>query len=84
MAKASTLKELLGEHSGAIDLSEVPFEVGLKLLEELTEKVESGTLPLEKSIVAYERGSHLVNHLRKLLSGAEEKLRLLQKGPEEN
>ena len=80
MAKAITLKELLADDGAELDLSEVPFENGIKLLEELTEKVESGSLPLDRAILSYERGSRLMEHLRALVSGAEEKLRVLQKG----
>ena len=54
------------------------FETGLKLLEGLVTKVESGGLPLEKSMQAYERGVLLTGHLRGLISGAEAKLKVLQ------
>lgn len=77
--KQITLKDLLAEDDLAQKLGEVSFEDGLKILEELVEKVESGTLPLEKSIVSYEKGVLLIDHLRKQLSGAEAKLKVLQK-----
>ena len=83
MAKGCTLKDLLSDEKEGLDLSGVSFEEGIRLLEELTEKVEAGSLPLDRAIVAYERGSALVAHLRALVSGAEEKLRILQKGSEE-
>ena len=60
-------------------LSSLTFEQALKLLEEVVAAVESGTLPLDQSIGSYEKGTVLVQHLRKLLSGAEEKLRVLGK-----
>jgi len=77
--KDITLEKLV---SGAVkpeDVAALPFEEALKLLEELVNSVESGTLPLERSMTSYERGVLLVDHLRGLLSGAEEKLKLLQK-----
>ena len=62
-----------------IDLSTLSFEQSLKLLEELVASVESGSLPLDKAILSYEKGVQLVNQMRTLLSGAEEKLKVLQK-----
>jgi exodeoxyribonuclease VII small subunit len=60
-------------------LATLSFEQALKLLEEVVTAVESGTLPLDQSIGSYEKGTVLVQHLRSLLSGAEEKLRILGK-----
>lgn len=65
---------------GAIDGEQVQslsFEDALRLLEEVVSAVEAGTLSLDQSIGAYERGTQLVGHLRKLLSRAEEKLKVL-------
>ena len=81
MAKELTLKDLV-ESEGNPDLSNLAFEKGLKLLEELVQGVESGSLPLEKSIKAYERGAQLMSHLKGLLEGAEQKLKVLQPGKE--
>jgi exodeoxyribonuclease VII small subunit len=53
------------------------FEEALNLLEGVVAAVESGSLPLDQAIGSYERGTQLVQHLRALLSGAEEKLRVL-------
>ena len=78
MSKNITLKELL-EENGEKRLEQVGFEQGLKLLEELVSSVESGALPLEKAVVSYEKGVQLVEYLRGLLSGAEEKLKVLQR-----
>ena len=67
---------------GSVDESAVKglsFEEGLKLLEELVEQVESGTLPLERAITAYERGSLVVAQLKKALEGAEERIRVVNK-----
>lgn len=76
--KDVTLEQFL-EAKKAEDLLEgLGFESGLKLLEGLVTKVESGGLPLERSMQAYERGVLLTGHLRGLISGAEAKLKLLQ------
>jgi|GEM_PF-1429805 len=78
MSTPRSLKEFL-EEEGEKSLSGISFEEGLKLLEELVAGVESGSLPLDKAILSYEKGVALIAHLRALLSGAEQKLRVLQK-----
>lgn len=84
MAKSSgekiTLEALQKGEVGDDALAALSFEQALKLLEEVVAAVESGNLPLDQSIGSYEKGTVLVQHLRKLLSGAEEKLRVLGKG----
>jgi exodeoxyribonuclease VII small subunit len=82
MAKAGkdvtvTLEGLLSGDVSAAQVSELSFEQALKLLEEVVVSVESGSLPLDRAIGSYEKGTHLIQQLRKLLSGAEEKLRVL-------
>ena len=75
-----TVKKLLADDGGDTDYESLAFEEGLGLLEALVEQVEEGELPLEQSVLAYERGVALLSHLRGLISGAEEKLEKLQKG----
>ena len=77
------VKKLLAEDGKDVQFDPLSFEDGLTLLEELVEQVEEGELPLEKSILAYERGVGLLGHIRGLISGAEEKLEKLQKGASE-
>jgi exodeoxyribonuclease VII small subunit len=82
MAKAGkdvtvTLEGLLSGDVSAAQVTELSFEQALKLLEEVVVSVESGSLPLDRAIGSYEKGTHLIQQLRKLLSGAEEKLRVL-------
>lgn len=79
MTKTLTVQELLEDEKASEKIKDLPFESGLKLLEELVGKVESGTLPLEKAISSYERGVLIVSRLREQLSGAEEKLKILSK-----
>ena len=83
MAKELTIKELVDAESNP-DFAGLAFEKGLKLLEELVQGVESGSLPLEKSIRAYERGAVLMNYLKSLLEGAEQKLQVLQQPAKES
>jgi exodeoxyribonuclease VII small subunit len=77
---AVTLEALLNGEVSEQDVEALTFEAALKLLEEVVVSVESGSLPLDRAIGSYERGTLLIKHLRKLLSGAEEKLRILNNG----
>ena len=79
MAKSElSVEQLLSDEKVKEKISSLSFEQALKLLEELVGSVEGGALPLERSITSYERGVALVDHLRGILTGAEEKLRVLQ------
>jgi exodeoxyribonuclease VII small subunit len=53
------------------------FEEGLASLAELVARLESGSLGLSESIVAYERGVGLLRVLHDQLASAEERVRLL-------
>jgi exodeoxyribonuclease VII small subunit len=55
------------------------FEQMLKKLEGITARLESGELPLEKSLEAFEEGMKLARDLDKTLSQAEAKVELLLK-----
>jgi exodeoxyribonuclease VII small subunit len=82
MAKAGkevavTLEALLNGEVSEAQVGAMSFEQALKLLEEVVTSVESGSLPLDRAIGSYEHGTALIKHLRQLLSGAEEKLRVL-------
>lgn len=56
------------------------FEEGLKVLEKLVEKVESGELPLSETMIAYEKGAEIIKNLKAELQKAEEKITILKKG----
>ena len=53
------------------------FESSLKKLEEIVTELESGDLPLEKSIKAFEDGIKLTRHCQKLLTEADLKIEKL-------
>lgn len=53
------------------------FESSLEKLEEIVAELESGDLPLEKSIKAFEDGIKLTRHCQNLLSKAELKIQKL-------
>jgi len=75
--QAVTLEGLLSGSVTEAQVEALSFEQALALLEEVVVSVESGALPLDRAIGSYEHGTSLIKHLRKLLSGAEEKLRML-------
>ena len=79
MAKETKEIKLDSILEGKAELSSLSFEKGLALLEELVSRVESGSLPLDKAIEAYEQGVKLASKLQAELQGAEEKLKLLKK-----
>jgi exodeoxyribonuclease VII small subunit len=72
-----TIDDVMQGRIAAEDISKLSFEQALGLLEGVVTAVESGSLPLDQAIGSYERGTELVQHLRGLLAGAEEKLRML-------
>ena len=74
---AVTVDDVMQGRIAAEDISKLSFEQALGLLEGVVTAVESGSLPLDQAIGSYERGTELVQHLRGLLAGAEEKLRML-------
>jgi exodeoxyribonuclease VII small subunit len=78
--QAITLQDVMEGKVGPNEISQLRFEEALSLLEGVVAAVESGSLPLDQAIGSYERGTQLVQHLRGLLSGAEEKLRILNEG----
>jgi len=58
------------------------FEQALERLNKLVEKLESGQLPLEESVAAFEEGVKLTRRCEALLDSAEQRLQVLNK--EEN
>jgi len=72
-----SLEDIMQGRVTGDQVAKLSFEEALNLLEGVVAAVESGSLPLDQAIGSYERGTQLVQHLRSLLSGAEEKLRIL-------
>ena len=56
------------------------FEAAIAELDELVEKMESGQLPLEESLVAYQRGTALLKYCEGVLKDAEQKIKVLDGG----
>ncbi|HKJ83349.1 MAG TPA: exodeoxyribonuclease VII small subunit [Mariprofundaceae bacterium] len=58
-------------------MDKLSFEEALARLTELVEKLESGQLPLEESVAAFEEGVKLSRRCESLLDGAEQRLQVL-------
>jgi exodeoxyribonuclease VII small subunit len=54
------------------------FEEAMEELEQLVAKMESGELPLEASLAAYQRGSELVKHCAAQLERVEQQIKVLE------
>ena len=66
-----------------LDLTSLPFEVAMKELETIVDRLEKGQVGLEESIAIYERGEALKAHCDALLKSAEmriDKIRLSRDG----
>ena len=61
-------------------LGEMKFEAALAELEQIVQNMEGGRLPLEESLVAYRRGSQLLQHCQQQLSAAEHQIQVLENG----
>ncbi len=59
------------------DVSSLSFEEALTQLTELVQKLESGQLPLEESVAAFETGVQLTRRCESLLDAAEQRLQVL-------
>ncbi len=59
------------------ELQSLSFEEALQTLEEITRKVESGSLPLEETLVAFEAGVKLTQICRLKLDTAQGKIQKL-------
>lgn len=56
------------------DIASLPFEAAIKELEDIVDRLEKGNVPLEESIVIYERGEALKKHCDDLLKRAEARI----------
>ncbi len=63
--------------SKKIDVNALSFEQALAGLTELVEKLESGELPLEESVSAFEQGVKLSRRCEILLDQADQRLQVL-------
>lgn len=69
--------------SSRIMTDELPdFETALRELEGIVRKMETAELPLEESLIAYERGMRLLKSCQGALSVAENRLSTFEAGRE--
>lgn len=54
-------------------MKELTYEQAYKRLEEIVEKLENGSVPLEESIKLFEEGTKLANFCNSKLNAAEQK-----------
>jgi exodeoxyribonuclease VII small subunit len=66
----------------APDVAALPFEAALAELESIVKQLEGGRVPLEDSIVIYERGELLKRHCESLLKRAEARIERITLGPD--
>ncbi|WP_131115966.1 exodeoxyribonuclease VII small subunit [Lichenihabitans psoromatis] len=66
--------------TGGVDVAGLPFEKALAQLEEIVGQLEKGSVPLEESIVIYERGEALKKHCETLLRNAEMRIEKITLG----
>ena len=53
------------------------FEQSLQTLDEITQKMQSGNLPLEASLSYFEQGINLIKNCQKTLTEAEQRVQIL-------
>ena len=61
-------------------IKNLSFEDALEQLEEIVNQLESGDVPLDRSIATYERGEKLKRHCAELLKKAEERIEKIKVG----
>lgn len=57
------------------------FEAAITELESILQRIESGEVGLEESLVQYERGVFLIQHCRGVLASAEKQIEQISKTP---
>ncbi len=68
-----------------MNINELSFEQAMEALDEIVVEMESGDIPLEKSLQQFEKGVALARHTQKLLQEAEQKVQILtQKNGQES
>lgn len=65
--------------ANAAKKQEPSFEKTIERLEELADKMESGQLPLEQAMAAFEEGTALIKRCEELLAGYEQKITVLKR-----
>jgi exodeoxyribonuclease VII small subunit len=61
-------------------VANVTFEKALEELEALVARMEDGKLPLEESLIAYQRGADLIKYCESQLTEAQARIAILEGG----
>ena len=56
------------------------FETALAELEQVVSDMETGKLPLEEALAAYQRGAELLRQCRSRLDDAQQQVRIIEEG----
>ena len=64
------------------EISELTFEQALGALEDVVKQLESGEVPLDKSISLYEKGEQLRQHCQARLDSAQARIEKIVAGPD--
>ena len=72
-----TIQDSFADNSDEKLLDDIKFEEGTEIREALMNQIEEGSLSLDTSIVAYERGNKILSMLSSMLDGAEKKLEVI-------
>jgi len=75
---AKTSSEKINDATGADPaISNLGYEDAMKQLESIVDQLESGSISLEESLKAFERGRALSNHCRGILDNATKRIQTL-------
>lgn len=72
------MKDSSSQNPPAPDSAPADFETALARLESLVAQMESGAMPLEQSLAAYQEGVELARLCQQRLDAAEEQVKVLQ------
>ncbi len=74
MAKDKTAPSVSSETTGDSGVGELSYEQAREELIDIVAKIESGTVPLEESMMLWERGEALAAHCQSKLDAAQAQL----------
>ncbi len=67
---------------GSTEITQMSFEEALQALEKVVRDLESGEVPLDRSIDLYERGEELRRHCQARLDAAQARIEKIVAGPD--
>ena len=58
-------------------INKLSFEQGMEALEDIVKRLESGDMPLEESVAAFEQGTAIQKRLKAILDDGDRRIRVL-------